>query len=154
MHDMLSAPPSAEDLRAEVERLRLLHSISLEFSASLDFDELLPRVFQRVLTVLGDDVAPTPTRRCAALTLAQERQCGRNEGVDRWVSTASAKYRCDATFRAWSCKTQCDRTLPRANACREPRYRLCPRPTIGSATPLFAGSIPAGASRCRNESEH
>lgn len=53
MHDMLSAPPSAEDLRAEVERLRLLHSISLEFSASLDFDELLPRVFQRVLTVLG-----------------------------------------------------------------------------------------------------
>ena len=53
MHDTLSAPPSVEDLRAEVERLRLLHSISLEFGASLDFDELLPRVFQRVLTVLG-----------------------------------------------------------------------------------------------------
>jgi GAF domain-containing protein len=54
MPDILS-PPSATDeaLRQEVERLRLLHSISLEFSASLDFDELLPRVFQRVLTALG-----------------------------------------------------------------------------------------------------
>jgi GAF domain-containing protein/multidrug resistance efflux pump len=44
---------SAEELSQEVERLRLLHSISLEFSASLDFDELLPRVFQRALTALG-----------------------------------------------------------------------------------------------------
>ena len=54
MPDMLSAPAaSAEALREEIERLRLLHSISLEFSASLDFDELLPRVFQRVLAALG-----------------------------------------------------------------------------------------------------
>jgi GAF domain-containing protein/biotin carboxyl carrier protein len=54
MPDMLStSAPSAEELRAEIERLRLLHSISLEFTASLDFDELLPRVFQRVLAVLG-----------------------------------------------------------------------------------------------------
>jgi GAF domain-containing protein/multidrug resistance efflux pump len=30
-----------------------MHSIGLEFSASLDFDELLPRVFQRVLAALG-----------------------------------------------------------------------------------------------------
>src|SRR5215216_568817 len=44
---------SVEELREEVERLRLLHSISLEFGASLDFDELLPRVFQRVLAALG-----------------------------------------------------------------------------------------------------
>ena len=51
---MLSAPAaSADELREEVERLRLLYSISLEFSASLDFDELLPRVFHRVLAVLG-----------------------------------------------------------------------------------------------------
>ncbi|HZA97960.1 MAG TPA: GAF domain-containing protein [Gemmatimonadales bacterium] len=51
---MLSVPASsAEDLRDEIERLRLLHTISLEFSASLDFDELLPKVFQRVLAVLG-----------------------------------------------------------------------------------------------------
>src|SRR5215210_6200140 len=47
------AAASAEELREEIERLRLMHSISLEFSASLDFDELLPRVFQRVLTALG-----------------------------------------------------------------------------------------------------
>jgi GAF domain-containing protein/multidrug resistance efflux pump len=53
MHDILSAATSAEELRGEVERLRLLHSISLEFSASLDFDELMPRIFQRLLTVLG-----------------------------------------------------------------------------------------------------
>jgi GAF domain-containing protein/multidrug resistance efflux pump len=54
MTDTLSAPAlSAEELRAEVERLRLLRSISLEFGASLDFDELLPRVFQRVLAALG-----------------------------------------------------------------------------------------------------
>lgn len=54
MPDILSAPTaSAEELREEVERLRLLYSISLEFSASLDFDELLPRVFHRVLAVLG-----------------------------------------------------------------------------------------------------
>jgi GAF domain-containing protein/multidrug resistance efflux pump len=54
MTDMLSPPtPSAEELREEVQRLRLLHSIGLEFSASLDFDELLPQVFQRVLTALG-----------------------------------------------------------------------------------------------------
>src|SRR5882724_852450 len=54
MSDIFSAPAaSAEDLREEIERLRLLHSISLDFSASLDFDELLPRVFQRVLTTLG-----------------------------------------------------------------------------------------------------
>jgi GAF domain-containing protein/multidrug resistance efflux pump len=42
-----------EELRREVERLRLLHSITLEFNASLDFDELLPRVFDRVMTALG-----------------------------------------------------------------------------------------------------
>lgn len=54
MTDTLSASaPSTEDLREEIERLRLLYSISLEFSASLDFDELLPRIFQRVLAVLG-----------------------------------------------------------------------------------------------------
>ena len=52
--DVLSAPTaSADQLREEIERLRLLHSISLEFGATLDFDELLPRVFERVLAALG-----------------------------------------------------------------------------------------------------
>lgn len=50
----MSAPAaSTDELREEVERLRLLHEISLEFSASLDFDELLPKVFHRVLAALG-----------------------------------------------------------------------------------------------------
>jgi GAF domain-containing protein/multidrug resistance efflux pump len=54
MREILSPPGiAAEELREENERLRLLHSISLEFSASLDFDELLPQVFQRVLAALG-----------------------------------------------------------------------------------------------------
>jgi GAF domain-containing protein len=54
MPDVIGGPAtSVEDLREEIDRLRLMHSISLEFSASLDFDELLPRVFQRVLTALG-----------------------------------------------------------------------------------------------------
>jgi len=54
MTDVLSSPQaSMEELRREVERLRLLHSISLDFNATLDFDELLPRVFERVLAALG-----------------------------------------------------------------------------------------------------
>ena len=54
MPDILNEPSaSLGDLPHEVERLRLLHAISLEFSASLDFDELLPRIFHRVLAALG-----------------------------------------------------------------------------------------------------
>ena len=50
----MSAPATTRDeLREEVERLRLLQSISLEFSASLDFDQLLPTVFNRVVTAVG-----------------------------------------------------------------------------------------------------
>ena len=50
----MSAPATTRDeLREEVERLRLLQSISLEFSASLDFDQLLPTVFHRVVAALG-----------------------------------------------------------------------------------------------------
>jgi GAF domain-containing protein/biotin carboxyl carrier protein len=50
----MSAPTtSTDELREEVERLRLILSISLELGASLDFDELLPKVFNRVLTTLG-----------------------------------------------------------------------------------------------------
>jgi len=42
-----------EELREELERLRLLHGISQEFSSSLDFDELLPKVFDSVLSAVG-----------------------------------------------------------------------------------------------------
>lgn len=54
MPDVLGVPAtSLEELRQEVERLRLLHSITLEFNATLDFDRLLPQVFDRVLAALG-----------------------------------------------------------------------------------------------------
>ena len=48
-------PPTGSDdgLRAEVERLRLLHMISERFTSSLDFDELLPTVFDSVLDAVG-----------------------------------------------------------------------------------------------------
>ena len=50
----MSAPAtSTDELREEVERLRLLRAIGLELSASLDFDELLPKVFDRVIAALG-----------------------------------------------------------------------------------------------------
>jgi signal transduction protein with GAF and PtsI domain len=54
MPDILSEPSASRgESSREVERLRLLHALSLEFSSSLDFDELLPRVFHRVLEALG-----------------------------------------------------------------------------------------------------
>ena len=54
MTDLLGGPAaSMEELRREAERLRLLHSITIEFNATLDFDELLPRVFDRVMAALG-----------------------------------------------------------------------------------------------------
>jgi GAF domain-containing protein/biotin carboxyl carrier protein len=53
MTDLLGVPlSSADDLRQEVARLRLLHSLTLEFNATLDLDELLPRIFDRVLAAL------------------------------------------------------------------------------------------------------
>jgi GAF domain-containing protein/biotin carboxyl carrier protein len=53
METNLNGPPRPDDeLREEVDRLRLLHDVTLEFNASLDFDELLPRVFETVLGAL------------------------------------------------------------------------------------------------------
>src|SRR5207302_8896760 len=54
MADESGAPAvPAEDLRVELERLRLLHSISQEFNSSLDFDELLPKVSATDLAAAG-----------------------------------------------------------------------------------------------------
>ena len=39
-------------LRGELERLRLLYTTTLEFNASLDFDEVLNRVFHRVMAAV------------------------------------------------------------------------------------------------------
>jgi hypothetical protein len=56
MTDLLGVPlSSADDLRQEVARLRLLHSLTLEFNATLDLDELLPRIFDRVLAALDPE---------------------------------------------------------------------------------------------------
>ena len=51
--DRHAPPVPGEDIHEELERLRLLHSISQEFSSSLDFDELLPKVFDSVLAAVG-----------------------------------------------------------------------------------------------------
>ncbi len=51
--DETAGAVSIEELREELERLRLLHGISQEFSSSLDFDELLPKVFDSVLSAVG-----------------------------------------------------------------------------------------------------
>ncbi|MEP7325618.1 MAG: GAF domain-containing protein [Gemmatimonadota bacterium] len=45
--------PSEPEMREELERLRLLHRISLDFNSSLDIDELLPKVFDTVLSAVG-----------------------------------------------------------------------------------------------------
>ncbi len=44
---------SAGESLGEVERLRLLLAVSQEFNSSLDFDELLPQVFNTVLDAVG-----------------------------------------------------------------------------------------------------
>lgn len=41
------------EMREELERLRLLYRISQDFNSSLDLDELLPKVFDTVLSVVG-----------------------------------------------------------------------------------------------------
>lgn len=45
--------PTEQGLREELERLRLLHRISQDFNSSLDLGELLPKVFDTVLTAVG-----------------------------------------------------------------------------------------------------
>jgi GAF domain-containing protein len=52
IHPPPDGSSAASDLQAEIERLRLLHTIGQEFNSSLDLDELLPRVFHSVLTAL------------------------------------------------------------------------------------------------------
>ena len=52
-HDHDAVPAASNDLREEVERLRLLYTTTLEFNASLDFDEVLKRVFHRVVAAVG-----------------------------------------------------------------------------------------------------
>src|SRR2546430_11023639 len=79
MADGASAPSvAADDVRAELERLRLQYSIGLEFNSSLDFDELLPKVFDTVLSAVGAQggsiwIAEGDALRCR-LALCSARQ--------------------------------------------------------------------------------
>jgi GAF domain-containing protein/biotin carboxyl carrier protein len=73
---------STEGLRSEIERLRLLHSIGLEFASTLDFDELLPKVFNAVLDAVGAQggsiwIAEGDELRCRlALGATSQKQVG------------------------------------------------------------------------------
>jgi GAF domain-containing protein/biotin carboxyl carrier protein len=139
--------PASEELREEVERLRLLHSISLEFSASLDFDELLPRVFQRVLTVLGAEggslwMAEGDVLRCR---LAQGGAGQKLVGAEMPVGTGFVG---DVAQRP--------RTTIVTRAVEDPRYE----PMVDSgevlaqtvmATAMVAGGVTVGAIQVSNK---
>ena len=78
--DVASVPVPA--LREELERLRLIHSFSQEFGSSLDFDELLPKVFDSLLTAVGAQggsiwIAEGDQLRCQlAMGAASQKQVG------------------------------------------------------------------------------
>src|SRR5215213_9921828 len=147
MPDTLGDTMSAEELRSEVERLRLLQSISLEFSASLDFDELLPRVFQRVLTVLGAEggslwMAEGDMLRCR---LAQGGAGQKLIGAQMPVGTG---FIGDVAQRP--------RTTIVTRALDDPRYQ--PRVDSGEmlaltvmATAMTAGGVTVGAIQVSNK---
>lgn len=150
MTDMLSAPPGpVEDLRREVERLRLLHSISLEFNASLDFDELLPRVFDRVLAALGAEggslwIAEGEILRCR---LAVGGSGQRLIGAEMPIGTG---------FIGDVARKQ--RTTMVMEAVRDPRFQAATdattEDTVSStvmASPMMAGGVTVGAIQVINK---
>jgi GAF domain-containing protein/multidrug resistance efflux pump len=146
--DVLQAPPaSTEELRDEVARLRLMHSISLEFGATLDFDELLPRVFQRVLAALGAQggslwIAEGDMLRCR---LAEGGAGHRLVGAEMPVGTGFVG---DVAQR--------QRTTIVTRAMDDPRYE--PRvdssemlSTTVMATAMVAGGVTVGAIQVSNK---
>ncbi|HEX6104380.1 MAG TPA: GAF domain-containing protein [Gemmatimonadales bacterium] len=150
MPDILSVPPAAlEELRLEVERLRLLHSISLELNASLDFDELLPRVFDRVLTALGAEggslwLAEGEMLRCRlALGSGSQRLVGAQMPVGTgFVGDVAQKQR----------------TTMVMEAVRDPRFQEAtdrageesPSSNV-MASPMVAGGVTVGAIQVVNK---
>ncbi len=149
MTDVVSGPPaSVEELRREVERLRLLHSISLEFNATLDFDELLPRVFERVLAALGAEggslwIAEGDMLRCRlAVGGAGQRLVGAQMPVGTGFVGSVA---------------QNQRTTMVMEAVRDPRFQQetdTSYQTTSSnvmATPMVAAGITVGAIQVVNK---
>ena len=143
MPDVLSVPPaSQEELRREVERLRLLHSITLEFNATLDFDQLLPRVFDRVLTALGAGggslwIAEGEMLHCR---LAVGGSAGRLVGAQMPVGTGFVGD-----------VAQKQRTTMVMEAVRDPRFQEATDSTEDTvattvmATAMVAGGVTVGA---------
>ncbi len=150
MPDILSNVPAApaEELRHEVERLRLLHSISLEFNASLDFDELLPRIFDRVLAALGAEggslwIAEGEMLRCRlALGGGSQRLVGAQVPVGTgFIGDVARKQR----------------TTMVMEAVRDPRFQEAidrAEDTVSStvmASPMLAGGVTVGAIQVVNK---
>jgi len=82
MADAPGTTSAAAESLDEVERLRLLLAVSQEFNSSLDFDELLPQVFNTVLDAVGAQggslwIAEGEELRCQiALGSASEKLIG------------------------------------------------------------------------------
>lgn len=143
MTDVLGVPPAqVEELRREVERLRLLHSITLEFNATLDFDKLLPQVFDRVLTAVGAGggslwIAEGDMLHCR---LAVGGSAARLVGAQMPVGTG---------FVGDVAKKQ--RTTMVMEAVRDPRFQAATdtvEDTVSStvmASPMVAGGVTIGA---------
>jgi GAF domain-containing protein/multidrug resistance efflux pump len=53
MNDPVALDATAQEMREELERLRFLHTIGQEFNSSLELEELLPKVFDSVLSATG-----------------------------------------------------------------------------------------------------
>jgi GAF domain-containing protein/multidrug resistance efflux pump len=150
MPDLLSVPPAPlEELRQEVERLRLLHSLTLEFNGTLDFDQLLPRVFDRVLAAVGAEggslwIAEGDVLHCRLA-----------------VGGASASKLVGATMPVGTGfigdVAQKQRTTMVMEAVRDPRFQAATDSTqdgVSStimATPMVAGGITVGAIQVVNK---
>lgn len=149
MPDVLNVPPaSLEELRQEVERLRLLHSITLEFNATLDFEQLLPRVFDRVLTAVGAEggslwIAEGDMLHCRlAMGGAASKLVGATMPVGQgFIGDVAQKQR----------------TTMVMEAVRDPRFQAATDTTndgVSStimATPMVAGGITVGAIQVVNK---
>ncbi len=139
-----STTAATEAFRREVERLRLLQRISQEFNSSLDFDELLPRVFQTVLETLGAEagslwIAEGDMLRCRlAVGGASQRLVGAQMPVGTgFIGDVARKQRTTIVTRAME-DPRFDPSVDRAGAGDEPS-------TTVMATPMVAQGATVGA---------
>jgi GAF domain-containing protein/biotin carboxyl carrier protein len=138
----------ADDLRAEVTRLRLLHEISLEFSSTLDFDQLLPKVFDRVLSAVGAQggsiwIAEGDALRCKlAVGAASQKLVGTDVPLGTgFVGDVARKQR----------------TTMVTNAMQDPRFQMRTNRMSGfvtttvMATPMVAEGMVVGSIEVTNK---